>query len=73
MNNKYVIDLADAVWHKSSHSSATRECVEVAFLEGGLTGVRDSKSPSGPALVFSPLAWTAFTSAVADGELGHGS
>lgn len=73
MSDKYNVDLADAVWFKSSRSSARKECVEVAFLPRGLTGVRDSKNPSGPALVFTSLEWSAFTAAVTDGELGHGS
>ncbi|WP_040841182.1 DUF397 domain-containing protein [Nocardia brevicatena] len=72
MSDKCNVDLSDAVWFKSSRSSARKECVEVAFLDGGLTGVRDSKNSSGPALVFAPLEWTAFTTAVAGGEFGHG-
>ncbi|AHH14938.1 DUF397 domain-containing protein [Nocardia nova] len=48
------------VWFKSSRSGGDKECVEVAFLGGGLTGVRDSKNPAGPALVFSPRDWDAF-------------
>ncbi|WP_330182281.1 DUF397 domain-containing protein [Nocardia sp. NBC_01503] len=33
--------------------------VEVKF-ESGAVGVRDSKSPGGPELAFSPQAWDAF-------------
>ncbi|MEU6560245.1 DUF397 domain-containing protein [Nocardia nova] len=60
-------DLSGAKWFKSSRSSATRECVEVAFLDGGLVGVRDSKNPDGPALVFTPGEWDAFTGGVQGG------
>jgi len=61
-------DLSGARWFKSSRSTATKECVEVAFLDGGMIGVRDSKNPTGPALVFAPGEWDAFTAGVADGE-----
>jgi hypothetical protein len=53
--------LADATYHKSTHSSAAGNCVEVADLPGGHRAVRDSKNPTGPALVVTPTQWTAFT------------
>ncbi|WP_406236852.1 DUF397 domain-containing protein [Nocardia sp. NBC_01009] len=62
------VDLPGAQWFKSSHSSGGQECVEVAFLDSGLVGVRDSKNPNGPALVFNPGEWEAFTASVQDGE-----
>lgn len=62
------VDLSRAEWFKSSHSGGGQECVEVAHLDGGMVGVRDSKNPTGPALVFTPGEWTAFTVGVADGE-----
>jgi hypothetical protein len=62
------VDLSGARWFKSSRSSAGKECVEVAFLDGGQVGVRDSKNPTGPALVFTPGEWDAFTAGVNDGE-----
>ncbi|MFD0360474.1 DUF397 domain-containing protein [Nocardia sp. GCM10030253] len=34
-----------------------KDCVEVAFLDGGHVGVRDSKNPTGTALVFTPGEW----------------
>ncbi|WP_433665550.1 DUF397 domain-containing protein [Nocardia sp. CA-128927] len=40
----------------------------MAHLDGGLVGVRDSKNPTGPALVFTPGAWDAFTAGVVDGQ-----
>ncbi|MFB8281866.1 DUF397 domain-containing protein [Nocardia colli] len=61
-------DLSEARWFKSSHSGAQQECVEVAYLDGGMVGVRDSKNPAGPALVFTPGEWGAFTAGVVDGE-----
>ncbi|MEU6560244.1 DUF397 domain-containing protein [Nocardia nova] len=60
-------DLSGAQWFKSSRSTATKECVEVAFLDSGLVGVRDSKNPGGPALVFTPGEWDAFSGRVQAG------
>lgn len=62
------VDLSGAEWFKSTKSDATRECVEVAFLDGGMVGVRDSKNPTGPALVFTPGEWDAFAGGVRDGR-----
>ncbi|MEU6828845.1 DUF397 domain-containing protein [Nocardia beijingensis] len=63
------VDLTGAKWFKSRHSSGdSGECVEVAHLDEGMVGVRDSKNPTGPALVFSPGEWDAFTAGVVDGE-----
>ncbi|WP_040871135.1 DUF397 domain-containing protein [Nocardia exalbida] len=62
------VDLSGARWFKSSRSSGGKECVEVAFLDGGQVGVRDSKNSTGPALVFTPGEWDAFTAGVNDGE-----
>ncbi|MBF6290213.1 DUF397 domain-containing protein [Nocardia cyriacigeorgica] len=62
------VDLTNARWFKSKHSDASTECVEVAFLDAGLVGVRDSKNPAGGALVFGSDEWTAFTARVAGGK-----
>ncbi|WP_306360522.1 DUF397 domain-containing protein [Nocardia sp. CC227C] len=61
-------DLSDVHWFKSSHSQHGGECVEVAHLDGGMVGVRDSKNPNGPTLVFTSSEWTAFTAGVGNGE-----
>ncbi|WP_039794249.1 DUF397 domain-containing protein [Nocardia araoensis] len=62
------MDLSGARWFKSSHSGGKDDCVEVAHLEGGMVGVRDSKNPTGAALVFAPGIWDAFTAHVLHGE-----
>ncbi|MBF6323167.1 DUF397 domain-containing protein [Nocardia cyriacigeorgica] len=62
------VDLSRARWFKSSRSADANACVEVAHLDGGLVGVRDSKNPSGPALVFTPSEWDAFLAGATDGE-----
>ncbi|WP_062999573.1 DUF397 domain-containing protein [Nocardia mikamii] len=60
-------DLSGANWFKSSFSGSTKDCVEVAFLDDAV-GVRDSKNPTGPALIFAPAEWAAFTTSVQRGR-----
>ncbi|HEX5405497.1 MAG TPA: DUF397 domain-containing protein [Pseudonocardiaceae bacterium] len=57
------MDLSGAHWRKSSYSGSESNCVEVAFV-GDRVAARDSKNPTGPALTFTPTAWTAFLTAV---------
>ncbi|MEV4126448.1 DUF397 domain-containing protein [Nocardia sp. NPDC049707] len=65
------VDTSGARWFKSSYSASNGQCVEVAFLDCDAVGVRDSKNPTGPALVFTPGEWAAFTAGVVDGEFTH--
>ncbi|WP_433731118.1 DUF397 domain-containing protein [Nocardia sp. CA-129566] len=62
------VDMSGARWFKSTYSASNGQCVEVAFLSGGMVGLRDSKNPTGPALVFTSGEWAAFTAGVVDGE-----
>ncbi|WP_025619662.1 DUF397 domain-containing protein [Salinispora cortesiana] len=55
-------ELTRAHWHTSSHSGDEGACVEVAALPQAV-GVRDSKDRGGPALLFTPAAWTTFAAA----------
>jgi hypothetical protein len=65
------LELQTATWVKSSYSGSNGgNCVEVAELSGGHRGVRDSKDPTGPALVFTSGEWDAFINGVKDGEFG---
>jgi hypothetical protein len=51
-------------WHRSSHSQDSALCVEFALLSPTEVGVRDSKNPSGPVLVYSTKSWRNFIAAV---------
>jgi hypothetical protein len=46
-------------WRKSSYSMSNGQCLEAARLSGGSIGVRDSKAPEGPVLLFGTGAWSA--------------
>ncbi|MEV8634874.1 DUF397 domain-containing protein [Streptosporangium sp. NPDC051023] len=61
--------LATACWRKSSLSGTGNDCVEVATNLPGLVAIRDSKDPSGPALAFSPAAWSDFLVGIRTGSL----
>ena len=60
------MDLSRAVWRKSSYSGSQTNCVEVAEFDH-VVAVRDSKNPAGPALTFSPAAWTSFITTLKHG------
>lgn len=55
-------------WTKSSLSHANGNCVEIADIEGGQVGMRDSKNIAGPVLGIAPPEWRAFLGGLRNGE-----
>ncbi|MCX4750299.1 DUF397 domain-containing protein [Kitasatospora sp. NBC_01287] len=64
-------ELTTARWRRSSYSGNDGgDCVEVADGQfDGLTPVRDSKDPHGPALMFRSHAFATFVASLRDGGL----
>lgn len=56
-------------WWKSSRSGAQSDCVECGIVDADAVAVRDSKNPTGPALIVSRDALAAMVGAVATGTL----
>ena len=54
-------------WRKSSRSGFNGNCVEFSQL-GNAVAVRDSKNPTGPALLFTPTEWKHFVDAAKHGK-----
>ncbi|MGH3777373.1 MAG: DUF397 domain-containing protein [Pseudonocardiaceae bacterium] len=62
--------LAAATWRKSTYSGQIGNCVETALLDGGEVALRNSRYPSGPALIFSCDEISAFLASTKEGEFG---
>jgi hypothetical protein len=63
-----VIDFSRATWRKSKKSQQAGQCIEWARA-GGAIGIRDSKEPDGPVLVFTVEEFSSFVDGAAKGEL----
>lgn len=60
-----VTDLTNAVWRKSTYSNGDGgSCVEVSDGFADVVPVRDSKDPTGPALLIPATGWSAFIAAL---------
>ncbi|SCF87300.1 protein of unknown function [Streptomyces sp. Cmuel-A718b] len=58
-------DLTAAAWRSSSYSNQEGgDCVQVADGFPGVVPVRDSKNPTGRAIVVPAAAWSAFIAGV---------
>ena len=60
--------LVSVRWRKSVASNPTGSCVEMAELAGGEIAVRNSRYPSGPALIYTRAEVEAFMIGVKNGE-----
>jgi hypothetical protein len=67
-SNGDCVEVSDAIalaaWRKSTYSGASNgNCVEVSTAHpAAAIPVRDSKNPTGPALLFPPATWAGFVS-----------
>jgi hypothetical protein len=61
-------DQVPGTWRKATASNASGSCVEVAVLPGGDVAVRNSRYPSGPALVYTRAEIAAFLDGARNGE-----
>jgi hypothetical protein len=68
VENGVLADQLAARWRKSRLSNPSGSCVELAELPGGAIAVRNSRYPSGPALIYSRAEMAAFFQGAKDGE-----
>jgi hypothetical protein len=63
------MEFRDTQWRKSSVSTETADCVEVAYSAvSHVVGIRDSKNPTGGVLMTNTPAWEALRRFSASGS-----
>jgi Domain of unknown function (DUF397) len=67
-NGMPATELTGARWRKSSISNSQGACVELARLTEGEFAVRNSRSPEGPALIYTRAEIAALIEGVKRGE-----
>ncbi|NEB74655.1 DUF397 domain-containing protein [Streptomyces sp. SID14478] len=67
-NGTPAVNIPGVSWRKSVCSNPNGECVELAELPDGQVAVRNSRFPSGPALVYTRAEIAAFIAGVKGGE-----
>lgn len=60
--------ISGVAWRKASASDSYEACVEVARLVDGEVALRNSRFPTGPALVFTQPEMVAFLDGARKGE-----
>lgn len=70
-NGMPTAELTDVTWQKSKFSNPNGACVEVAHLPNGEIGVRNSRFPNGPVLVYTKAEIAAFLAGAKDNEFDH--
>ena len=67
-NGTSATGLAGVAWRRSKRSGQLGNCIEAAALESGDVAMRNSRNPSGPALIFTREEMAAFLAGAKDGE-----
>lgn len=68
VENGVPADQLKVAWRKSAASNPSGACVEVALLPEGEIAVRNSRHPSGPALIYTRAEISAFLAGARAGE-----
>jgi hypothetical protein len=70
-NGMAAADLLDVAWKKSQRSNSQGACVELAELPAGEVAVRNSRFPSGSALIYTRAEIDAFILGAKDGDFDY--